>query len=406
MSRYNIRFKQEDVGYVKPWRITDFIEKITTLHYKEELIKDIRLRLSNGVNPKNIILFDKSFNIHRSYSNLSQSFLLSQRGAKLTYHLGNFSSLYPNKEINSISLLFELFSFSYTLLNRFRVKIYKDRLHVYITEVLSSNEKELNLSTFRDDISSLIAQISDDDGPAEVIYKIEAKIKEVNDKHFTFCNDETEFQRLEESLSDQPLIEKFKAKKFKNLYDKLVLRFYNKFNDIQRPIVGIYNDESKSIEIFATSYIKRQGVDDSQIDLKSVTHNSPYEIFITAGATVVMMLYQMYCNKIDENPPTPLMENVDDIDEAETNEEYLMFDEPNEVFDEEKWLENLEKLQEFIAHEDIQVHELEEGNGLDEGVKFVLAGIERKVDHSLKKNFEDNNFISGNIDVEKTGEAV
>ncbi|KRE94903.1 hypothetical protein ASG89_31935 [Paenibacillus sp. Soil766] len=107
MSRYNIRFKQEDVGYVKPWRITDFIEKITTLHYKEELIKEIRNRLNNGVNPENIILFDKSFNIHRSYSNLSESSLLLQRGAKLTYHLGNFSSLYPNKEINSISLLFE-----------------------------------------------------------------------------------------------------------------------------------------------------------------------------------------------------------------------------------------------------------------------------------------------------------
>ncbi|KRE94902.1 hypothetical protein ASG89_31930 [Paenibacillus sp. Soil766] len=286
------------------------------------------------------------------------------------------------------------------------MKIYKDRLHVYITDVLSSNDKELNLSTFRDDLSSLIAQITDDDGPDEVVYKIDTKIKEVNEKHFTFCNDETEFHRLDESLSNQPLFEKFKVKKFKNLYDKLIHRFYNKFNDIQRPIVGIYNDGTKSIEILATSYIKKQGIDESQIDLKSVTHNSPYEIIITAGATVVMMLYQMYCNKIDENPPIPLMENVDDIDEAETHEEYLMFDEPDEVFDEEKWLENLEKLQEFIAHEDIQVHEVDEGTDLDEGVKFVLAGIERKVDNSLKKNFEDNNFISGNIDVEKNEEAV
>ncbi|MNN78684.1 hypothetical protein D3C81_1952590 [compost metagenome] len=118
-----------------------------------------------------------------------------------------------------------------------------------------------------------------------------------------------------------------------------------------------------------------------------------------------MMVYKMYCNKIDEKPPLAIMEVVDDADEIDAHEEHLTLGEPSEVFDEEKWLENLEKLENFIENEDIQVIEPEDAS-IDEGVEFVLAGIERKVDTSLKKNFEDNNFISGDIEVERNEEAI
>ncbi|WP_028593282.1 hypothetical protein [Paenibacillus assamensis] len=401
-QRYNIKFKQEEVGYVKPWRITDFIEKITTLHYKKELLKELSNRFEIGVKPENILLFEKSFNIHRSYSNLNENCLLTQRGAKFTYHLGNFISLYPNKDITAISLLFELFSYSYTLLNKSRIKLYKERLHVYITDVLSSNNKELNVSTFMDDLNARSIELSDEDR-AEVLNKVLEKIKEVNQKYASFNVEKNEFEQIEQFFSDMHIDGKLKMKRYKRLFENLMFKFYRKFNDIHRPIIGIFNEETKSVEILAINFIKKEGNDNTQIDLKSVTHNSPYEIYIASGVTVVSMLYQMYCNKIDESSLIEITEYT--VDENDTQDEYSEFEDNAEVFDEEKWLENLRKLESFIAYENIPIDELKD-NDLNEEVKYILEAIKMKVNKSFKKNFEDNNFISGDIEIERSEEAV
>ncbi|MGE6668167.1 hypothetical protein [Paenibacillus xylanexedens] len=405
-QRYNIKFKQEDVGYVKPWRITDFIEKITTLHYKRELIQEIDNKISYGIKPENIIIFDKSFNIHRSYKNINENSLLTKNGSKFIYHLGNFVSLYPNKEIILLSMLFDLFSYTFRILNKLHIKMSKERLYVYFAEAMLSTKSSINLNSFRSDFRTFIDQLSEEQ-QSEATKKIYGSIEKFQ-RNYSILNEEIdEFNKYETIfiLEGLAMEERYTIKEYKNLYEKFVLRFNKKFNDIHRPIIGIYNEESKSIEIIATNFIRKEGADDSQIDLKSVTHNSPYEIYISAGVTVVSMLYQMYCNIFDEKSLKKV--SNEPVEELETFHLDLKFEyETEEIFDEDRWMENLNKISSTIINENIDFCEIGNHTGSGIGTGHVLKIIERKIEDSLRKNFEDNDFISGNIEIERDEKVV
>ncbi|WP_178382815.1 hypothetical protein, partial [Paenibacillus sp. P46E] len=83
----------------------------------------------------------------------------------------------------------------------------------------------------------------------------------------------------------------------------------------------------------------------------------------------------------------------------ETLEDYLDLEDDLQVFNEEKWRENFNKIKESIVEENIEILRIEENIGSGEGINYIIEGIDNNIDSSLRKNFEDNNFISGEIEI-------
>lgn len=192
------------------------------------------------------------------------------------------------------------------------------------------------------------------------------------------------------------------SKRYDELVSKVPGLFGRSFMSNKRPIVGVYNSESNSVEILCKNFIKQNVKEDRQFDLKSISHNSPYVIVFLATYVLAQLFYQMYVNKIDRLQVQNEI-GLDDIDLVD--EGYAEREEPNsEEQDENKSLileMNIERLKEVA----VSIEYAEQFNELASvplSVENTLNQIEVSNINKMATNFDQNGFSNGILYLEKT----
>lgn len=410
-ERYRVKVSQNTNTHVKPWRVTDFIEKVNNAYYKKEILNEIEERLKKGVNPANIIMFDKSFNIYKAYRGLDTLNLNTVIGVKNFYHLGKPFSLYPNQKIILTNYIFNMFSELYTLFNKYDIRIDKSILHSLINQ---TSEKELDLSDLYVELDLCYERLDKDKKFIdELKEKVEKEIKELRTKEKEERKNIIKYLRFEKSVkSESSFIEKLKNNEYKRLHRIFPKKFENNFIALTRPVAGIYDEENNTIEILGINFIKKNGNDNKQIDLKSVTHNSPFTIILIGGFTLLASLYQMHCNKYDENAIKKDKEgdystlqgfNFDDEDEVDVIEREIS---EGDVLI-KRWEQKKRELESVMQEEAIQ--EVKESETLEAtsisdvapSVKVTINSMNKKVQNYFDKAFENNDFKEGELEVTK-----
>lgn len=416
-KRYVVKMRQNTKQHVKAWRITDFIEKINNSYYKKELLKEITERLNNGESPENFIILDKSFNIHKANKHIKVLKLNTVNGVKKLYHLGKPYSLYPNEKIIVFNNVFNTFSTLYTLFNQYKIRLDKSILKDTFTEIF--NEKEeliLDFTLLNEELDHSLDLIEDSIDRENLRVKKVALIKELKENIETEIKAAKDFIKIDKDIKDESTLKKKMGdKKYKELVSVSPNKFTRYLISTIRPIVGVYNPEKNQIEVLASNFIKKDGFDERQIDLKNVSHNSPFSVTIIAGFTFLLGVYQMHCNKydataIDEDEidtystllELDLDDEDDDDDESDTEEAI----EKSKIRIEE-WQQTKEELEELIQ-KNKEVAELDDDTNHDNSnipisVIKALGHADNRVQIHFDRAFENNDFKEGFVEVVEEG---
>lgn len=292
IRRIKLKLKSEQSKPLSGWELQEFIKTMNKGYSKLDLINEISKLINEGEKPENIIIIDKSYDINHTYGYLKNTDKIDLNKKSMVenfYYLGTPVSMYPNKKIKEIGIVFSLYREIYTIFNRENIPgIEKDKLKEYI-----------NL-----DINEAITTIERDSK------NIMAKLKTANKNIFNATKDKlnekisSARKELNEYTADEYKREVFKKindierKELKDedklLYSNLERKYYNKFfkllNEVDRPIILQYQEEDNKLKVIKKEYILNDVESENFLDFKDYSHNSPFVITIIAGVTISLIL--------------------------------------------------------------------------------------------------------------------
>lgn len=323
-KRIQLTLKRNQEGILSPWQISNLIVKLSSQYYKNELLNTIALAINNGINPKNIFIMDDSFNVNNSYTYVDTFDLEKYEDVKNLYHLGFPTSLFPNEAILKIKLCFKLFRDYYTLLNSKGLErpdknkllaIIKEALDVNIESALASI-REIALNILR---MPRYEQINE----KEILKAIDDLYNKKLKSYKQFKKDEKTINFLNDELKNG-IIDVKKAKDTNKEIISVEREYFKKFlnilSDLKRPIVGIFDPDSKNIQIICNNFINKNARDSKFIDLKEVRHNSPYLLMMLIGIGIGAPLLKAYKSIRDERTLETIEEELIEEDEKSREE--------------------------------------------------------------------------------------
>ncbi|SDD48077.1 hypothetical protein SAMN05428987_4910 [Paenibacillus sp. CF095] len=304
-KRIEIIFKRPTEELLSPWEISNFINQFSSNYYKNELLISISKAINSGTPVENIFILDDSFKINTSYSKLDAIDLNKASEILYLYHMGKPVSLFPNRKIYSINIIFNVFrTFNEIIYKLIHKRIAKKQLHNFIN---SPNDKSMlnNLSDLKDLAYNLLSKSNLREKNNEIEKAYGAAVNRIN----KFDDEQIDIDLMQDSFfeKDYALL---KNEKYKNLESKYFSSFFREFNNNSRPVVGIYYPETNKIQILCVNHINKTKRDSRFLDLKQFSHNSPYEVIILVGTGIILPLMKEIKYHLDERKLTKQKKEV------------------------------------------------------------------------------------------------
>ena len=249
IKRIKLKLKSEDSTTLSGWQLQEFIKNVNKGYCKLDIINEISRLINQGEKPENIIIINKSYDINNAYTYLQKSNEIDLNKLSTIenlYHLGIPVSMYPNKRIKEIAIIFTLYSKIYTLFNRENIPVIsKDKLKEYINVDIDTA-----IDTITKDSKSIMSKLK---------MGTENILKATNDKLDNIIDESK--KELKKYIDNQDNIIKFneisnnELKEIKDsdkeLYSKIQSEYYSEFfrllNSVDRPIVLRYDDKNNKL---------------------------------------------------------------------------------------------------------------------------------------------------------------
>ncbi|PEA92935.1 hypothetical protein CON66_27285 [Bacillus cereus] len=314
----SITLKREKDDLLSSWQISNLLSQISSQYYKNELLNTISLALNEGIQPENLFILNDSFNINNAYLKLDILDLNKSDDIKTFYHLGKPISLFPNERLFKTALMFDCFRKVNELLSNKKISpINKDSLLDLASDIHANN----NLLRILDSISKLADNCLKKETPDrdEIVKNIKKLI----------TNAKKEFEQYEKhKVTLDVMIDDIKNKTYKPLEDKkhkeleteYLNAFFTKFHNLKRPIVGIFYPNNNKIQILCTNFINKKKRDERFLDIKTISHNSPYLIDFIIGTSIALPLIKVL-SLIKEQKKLNKREKELDLVESKTDQE-------------------------------------------------------------------------------------
>jgi len=377
----SLKLKQIKEKKLYAWELSNFLGRFNTYYYKAEVINTIAIALNNKIEPENIIIFDQSFKLNQMNGKLSyvSSF---DKDLKYLYHIGLPISLFPNKKIYSLNFLFSYFrrynEFLYTIKNAKRLN--KENLSLYFNIYRKNGLNAMYLAlneNVRECLEKASLTQSEKKSLNSIHTNFEAKIN-------AYENDEKEIEELKEKLKNND----YKGIDFKSvLFNQYFHNFYYLLNNIQRPIVVVNNDTTGIMTMLCRAQFNKTEIMSSTLDLKSISHNSPFKAIINGGVE----LYRTFIYG----------DRKEEIKEREEKEKEINNELQSNVLTQEKKCELINALEVIIKEKEtlIKIKDAEELYNLRNIDKLNIKHIQNALKDQDNKNqtkskslLKDNNF--------------
>lgn len=272
----SLQLKQSREKKLYPWEISTFLGKFNTYYYKSEVINTIAIALKQDISAENIMVFDKSFNISNQNSQLSY-LSLTDSDIKYLYYIGLPYSLLPNKTIYLLNRLFFYFrNINEFLFNHKGKRINRDNLGK-LYEKFNTYDFNSMILLLKEYVADSLNNITLEKSQITLLNKI---YDNFNNDYLEYELDETEIERfkvciLSNTLTSQDLKNK--------IYNKYFKDFYYYLNNIQRPFVVVKNQSTNILTVLCRGQFNKDDIKSSTLDLKSISHNSPFKAIIKGG---------------------------------------------------------------------------------------------------------------------------
>jgi hypothetical protein len=304
-KQFEIKLKRKTCDLLSPWEISNFVSKLTNSYYKNELINTVALALNQGINSEDIFVINKSFSIKTKYSYLQKTSILDLNNLtdlKNFYYLGNTISMIPNEKLFNLNCIFDMFRKINEYLGKVgtgkisadRLKIYFDMVKAYdlgkaIEQILLDAKQKIAISEkSREQIKLYIGELD----------KIYTRI---NNEIINYKNDKFYIDIIKKSIISNMQLgkEQEEDETYRKIERTHFKRFYNLLNEgLDRPIVGIYHNETNKIQILGSSHMTKDVESSTFLDIKEISHNSPPIVNFFIGINIVIPLMILVNNQI------------------------------------------------------------------------------------------------------------
>lgn len=252
----NLRTKKD----ITSWQANRFIADLQIFYYKTEILNSIANALNEGVKPENIIILDHSFNISRIYSKIYQ---ISLKNIAILYSIGLPYALNPSERSIAMRYILRYFRATNTILRKYKQDVhYVDELAFYV-EAACKESLETAVEILK---SKSLEEIE--------LGKTYESVKSDLDKKYSSLRNE-----FEKELN---LIQK---KEGENQYNSQ--NFCKIFNTIKRPVVFVFDESFSVCRVLCRNQISKNLANGSTFNIKSISHNSPFDFLISAGGPII-----------------------------------------------------------------------------------------------------------------------
>ncbi|MDC0933139.1 hypothetical protein OAR97_04760 [Arcobacteraceae bacterium] len=277
--RVQIAIKQKKCKDLSPWQVSNFIGRLNTYYYQNELLNTIAIALSNGINPENIIIFDESFKFDRTYSKLSYLSLLD-KDLQYLYYIGKPYSLLPNKNVFVMNILFKYFRLLYEFLNKTEnAKVIPAKtLHIYYDAYLNNGFNVL--------IDKLKINISESIKKAKLTEKENIQYNQIltnfENEFNLYSKNDKEIERIKQNIINSKMdVTDFDSPIYKEYFNN----FQKLMKTIQRPVVAVINKNNVAT-ILCRAHINKKAKNAVSLKLRSITENSPISGLFEGGLSL------------------------------------------------------------------------------------------------------------------------
>ena len=215
------------------WQITNTINNFTIINNKFDILYKLNNLLNNNINPKNVFIMSKSSNFSTSYiTYFEQDNIIGNKTSNIIkmIHLGKIIPLKPSSIIHEINSLFDLCRY----INSVMKKNLKCRLR---SNYLQTSYENL-FTDGLESASQLLVTLA-----TQQINDFYEKLIIIPEKQSTLIKN---IQSKRKSI-------------LKNTNITSTDTFIKSFNRLERPVVGKFDDISKSFEIINSDQLYKNG---------------------------------------------------------------------------------------------------------------------------------------------------
>ncbi|MDF9887877.1 hypothetical protein M2246_003079 [Bacillus sp. LEw-kw-24] len=310
--RVNLEMKRDGEKLLSSWQISAFIENLSRSYYKNELLNTIESYINKGTDLENIFIIDESFKLNNIYKNLGILYLRNERDAKTLYHLGKPIGMFPNEKLMKINCMFEIFRKVNETLSEYKVKgLNKEKLSGLITFSISP---KTTMIAIKEKIISLANENLNQSSQEEVRNKEQNKKidqkKLANSLESSTVQIMSSYQKMESDFISLAITkESILANDIKDINEtpSNIAGYFNTFkstfDNLIRPIIGIYNPNDNSVEIICRDFIdKTLYIEENKrfLDIKSISRNSPLAVCVVLGIGGLTFLSRHITVALDE----------------------------------------------------------------------------------------------------------
>lgn len=379
-NRIEVKFQSTDEKPLSGFQLPEFMNNLSKYYYKLDLINEISRYINEGSEVKNIFIISDSFEVNNQYKHLRKCKdinLDKPIDVEKLYNLGKPISMFPNDKFIRINLVFKLYEKIYTYFNKNKIdKLPKKYLSTYINSDFNDT-----LNKIENDCNIIINnQLSEEDDILDKTNQIKKYIKEVDGEYKAYLTDSQRINMFEDLISktESEITEEQKIE-YRDIEKKYFRKFFRYLKTLDRPIVGIYDESSNSINILKSEYMFNDRESESFLDYKDYSHNSPFIITLVAGFALVEIVYIVWKS-------------------LKENKTIISKEEENETLEEENRKEINDMLEEIANSDELNQNKNVKNNYVKEKLSIVKEKTQKSSKNVLKRYKVANNKMIINLD--------
>lgn len=253
-----------------PWELSNFINNFGNEYYKLDLLRNISIELQKGASPKSLIILNNT--IKRKYLNYGYLDLTKDNQFIAFQSIGYPISLHPNKTILKLSLLIRL----YKRLNAVLVHNISSRILFQASKIVENSFSD-GLDELIDEAIRKLPKNTTETVKNNILNQKREYIKELDD-----------FLKYEDDINNYiTLLGENNSSVSIDKYPLYFNSFFEAFNKIQKPLIGVYFEKENRIKILCSNHLKKRKDTLPELDFKRFGHNSPPFFDIIPGVAQV-----------------------------------------------------------------------------------------------------------------------
>lgn len=303
--------------------LTELLSRLASLYYKTDLLYSITLCLSCNDSISDILLSQRPLHSN-NITNIFPEYSLNN-DIEFFHKLHFFNSILPNDRYTKLGILSDCCRETNTLLYNNGYKTIFNRIS---SEIL---KKSINYS-FNDSVNTILQSTLEINPSINKNTDITSNLKQIrmkyNNKYKEYENDLELIEKFKELIAENFSLQKNDP--LRKIEKKYVDPFFNTFDNDGFALL-LFNNKEKLKTLCNYHFNESNDKNTLHLDIKNVSHQSPYTITFSCGSLLLMPLLSVWKLIREEQLENKTIKQIND-DTLELIDDYEIYCNENSIF--------------------------------------------------------------------------